>query len=280
MAPSPSSHTLLCLLAFAATSAVASPLLQPGPTPTPVAAAAAPIDNGVQLGAAVINHAVDAASPVAGGGPPTVTPVDFAGAAAWASELTVTIQNRYDGDIKTRHVNGGGVPLPYGNPGTGIIPRGGQAVFTVPRGWHGNVAVNDGYFPVDTGDESQIEGSFMNQGQGERGDINVSYVNGFSVPIVCKCNENNLWAGCSKNLWELGRCPNDNWKHSCRNDARKDGWTTPPGPFFMPCRGATGAYTFPADDLANSLNAKCSREQYTCCVGKGCAPNPAQNGFH
>lgn len=30
--------------------------------------------------------------------------------------------------------------------------------------------------PVDTGDESQLEGSFMNQGQGERGDINVSYV--------------------------------------------------------------------------------------------------------
>ncbi|KAJ6443643.1 cell cycle protein kinase [Purpureocillium lavendulum] len=281
----PSRNTLLCLLALAA-AASSSPLLDPRastagdqPAPTKVAKAAAKVN--INLGAQIGGDTTgDATTPVSSeaAAAAMVTPMDFA--VDWAGQVTVTVQNRWDGDIKTRHVVGFGSPAPWGNPGTGIIPRGGQSVFTAGPGWHGNIVVNGAAYPVDTGDESQIEGSFANQGQGNRGDINVSFVNGFSVPIVCKCNENNIYTGCSKNLWEYGKCPNDNWKHSCRNDARKYGWNTPPAPFFQPCRGPSGAYTFPADDLANSLNARCPSEQYTCCVGKGCPPNPAQGSFH
>ncbi|KAK4090032.1 hypothetical protein Purlil1_5658 [Purpureocillium lilacinum] len=266
----PSGNALLCLLALAATAAAS--LLQAAPTP--VAGVVDTVKDIVDHALGALNPATTVAEKAA-----MVTPTDGANA-QWAGEMTITLQNRHERGIKTRHVVGYGAPAPHGNPGTGVIPKNGESVFTVPRGWNGNVVINDENYPVDTGDESQLEGSFMNQGQGERGDINVSYVNGYSVPIVCRCNENNIWTGCSKNLWNYGKCPNDNWKHSCRNDARNNGWNTQPAAFFTPCRGDGGAYTFPADDKANNLNAKCSQERYTCCAGYFCPANPAEGGFH
>lgn len=59
------------------------------------------------------------------------------------SFMTVKVENRYGGDIVTRHVNGWGAPTPFGNPGQGVIPSRQTRTFVVPNGWNGNVAIND-----------------------------------------------------------------------------------------------------------------------------------------
>ena len=95
---------------------------------------------------------------------------------AWAAEITVTVINNHGAPVSTVHVNGAG-PTPIGNPGAGVMPVNGTDSFIIPAGWNGNVAVNDAAFSCTTGDESLIEGSFVDQGQGyAQGDINISYV--------------------------------------------------------------------------------------------------------
>ena len=51
-------------------------------------------------------------------------------------------------------------------------------------------------------------------------DIDVSYVTGFSVPIVCSCDGKGPVTGCNKPLWTLNKCGNDNGDGSCRNPMR------------------------------------------------------------
>ncbi|KAM3510821.1 hypothetical protein MY11210_005542 [Beauveria gryllotalpidicola] len=201
--------------------------------------------------------------------PPAPTPASDARTTAVAAESArITVLNRHDVAITTVLVTGEGEE-PEGNVGAGKLNRGQYGIFTVVKGWSGRVAVNVEGGSVTMGDESLIEGSFTDQGHGVVGDINVSYVDGFSLPALCWCNQNRRSAGCAKDLWSLGNCPSPNGHGSCRNPSRGQN-ASAPAAFFKPCFYRGGAYTFDWDHEANSLNGLCPDEQYTCCVGDIC----------
>ncbi|KAM3431672.1 hypothetical protein MY4824_006982 [Beauveria thailandica] len=187
---------------------------------------------------------------------------------ATADRARVTVVNHHDMAITTVLVTGEG-DEPEGNIGAGSLESGEFGIFTVKEGWSGRVALNVAGSPVTMGDESLIEGSFTDQGHAVIGDINVSYVDGFTVPALCWCNENGRSAGCSKDLHKLMECPTPNGHGACRNPSRGLNVSEPTA-FFEPCFYQGGAYTFDWDHEANSLNGFCPDEQYTCCIGETC----------
>lgn len=67
----------------------------------------------------------------------------------------------------------------------------------------------------------------------------------------------------------MGACQNPNRWHS--NDPNSH---DTPDAFFAPCHAPGSAYTYPSDNLANNMNGRCPKEQYTCCVGAGCKQFP------
>ncbi|KAK4209084.1 hypothetical protein QBC37DRAFT_295331 [Rhypophila decipiens] len=191
-----------------------------------------------------------------------------------ASQWTISVVNRLGRDIMTMHALGWQASPPIrGNTGQGVLRNGESGSIVVPQGWHGNIPiVESGGIRRFQGDESQIEGSFVQQGGWEYIlDINVSYVTGFSVPITCSCDVGVI-GGCNKWLWDMGRCPNDNGVGSCKNPERDS--RGPANAFFKPCEHA--AYTYAYDDEANTGNGICGGDTVTCCVGTDCPRNPRQ----
>ncbi|TQV90101.1 hypothetical protein IF1G_11241 [Cordyceps javanica] len=90
--------------------------------------------------------------------------------------FTVRLSVVHTAAVTTVHKEGAGSPEPVGgHAGPGTLSNGAVATFVVPRDYHGNIAVNNAQFPADTGDESLIEFSFMNQSI-YTPDIDVSYV--------------------------------------------------------------------------------------------------------
>ncbi|OAA39006.1 Thaumatin, pathogenesis-related protein [Beauveria brongniartii RCEF 3172] len=195
-------------------------------------------------------------------------PTDAMTGVATANSARITVVNSHDVPVTTVLVTGEGNE-PEGNVGAGKLERGEYGIFTVVEGWSGRVALNVEGSSVTMGDESLIEGSFTDQGHAVVGDINVSYVDGFTVPALCWCNENRRSAGCSKNLHKIMECPTPNGHGSCRNPSRGLNVSEPTA-FFEPCFYQGGAYTFDWDHEANSLNGFCPDEQYTCCIGEIC----------
>ena len=123
------------------------------------------------------------------------------------------------------------------------------------------------------------------------GDFDVSYVLGYSLPIVC--SSGNTISGCSKDLFGAGNppcpydvvdgvCPNPTGPSGSRNPQTFNGDRTaqpwcnacsPPDPFFAACSGS--AYTYPYDDGANTGQA--SGGSIQCCVGTAC-PDTGREG--
>lgn len=96
--------------------------------------------------------------------------------------------------------------------------------------------------------------------------VDVSLVNGFTVPITCECDGN--WvAGCKKNLFDVEARDVQNAAHAAVNPLRADVDATSAKAFFAPCEGL--AYTFPNDHAANSFGA-CQSGFISCCVGTAC----------
>jgi hypothetical protein len=107
---------------------------------------------------------------------------------------------------------------------------------------------------------SKIEGSFTGPP-----DVDVSYVDGYSVPITCS-SEGITFTGCNLDLFKQATCDNSIDGPVCLLNS-------PPvyyhyGPaicFFAPCKGA--AYTFPKDDTANVAYLA---NLISCCIGTLC----------
>ncbi|KAK3389746.1 hypothetical protein B0H63DRAFT_445915 [Podospora didyma] len=98
------------------------------------------------------------------------------------------------------------------------------------------------------GDEPLWEGSFQNQGAIVKVDLDVSYVNGYSLPIVCTCNDDGRFlSGYDKQLWRMNPCPDDN--------GHGDN-------FIAPC--AHIAYTYPNNSVPANSNGNCQFDQLTC----------------
>jgi len=207
-------------------------------------------------------------------------------------ELTITLINQYGKAISTGHVdNNAGIAATgvNGSPVTSAtMAPGATAVFAVPTGWGGNVAIADAEFELGDND-SLLEASYGNQGSaGLQTDLDVSYVNGFSVPIICKCmdktqNTFRQVTGSNVDLFSAGGCTDTSGTGSCGLCHQLDGngacinpnrsagaldATVVTDEFFMPAAG--GAYTFPFDGYnGNNGNSKCSGA-VTCCVGTSC----------
>lgn len=95
----------------------------------------------------------------------------------------------------------------------------------------------------------------------------VSYIQGYSVPIVCSCSDN-LNAGCNIPLfWGKAKCPELGPGNTCLNPLRDSaqGRGTAGHPFFDPCQGAAMIYPNDYDGVKN-----CPVNEISCCVGHGC----------
>ncbi|KAK7738385.1 hypothetical protein SLS53_006200 [Cytospora paraplurivora] len=217
---------------------------------------------------------------------PTVTPppsLERREDARGPKRLTITIENKMNEPLSTSYVTNPGAPtLLRGDEQPSTMAASATTSIVVPSGWAGNIAMGLAKYAM-TGDTSLIEGSLTKQMDNPylSVDIDVSYVNGFSVPITCSCNaDNTVLSGCNLDLWSLGECSGsagtENGEGACANPLRsydRDNMTATK--FFLPCQGA--AFTW-ARDHANS-NEGCQSGKVTCCVGTGkdgCPANPKQ----
>ncbi|KAI0008824.1 hypothetical protein F4779DRAFT_618229 [Xylariaceae sp. FL0662B] len=204
----------------------------------------------------------------------TAAPPQVANIAAPPPYLTISVVNAEAVPMSTQHNRNAGVPAAVsGRVGPGTIAPRATDVFAVPTGWAGNVAVVPAAHFMSN-DVSLIEASFMKPlGYNVAvTDVDVSYVDGFSVPITCSC-DSGVVTGCNKDLFRLRRCSNDDGKGACVNPNRVNGGVMSSADFFAPCQGA--AYTFPNDSEANSFG-QCQSGHITCCIGASCPKNPKQ----
>lgn len=168
-------------------------------------------------------------------------------------------------------------PPPVGNPPAGVFAT--STVLVMPSGWAGRMTLGKAGSPLDYRG-SKIEANYGFNGADPAIDVDVSYVDGYSLPIVCSCDGVAV-TGCSKPLFHIGNtCANLVGTEDapvCVNDPRNA--HGPATAFFAPCSGS--AYTFDYDDGANSQGA-CESKIVNCCIGNTCsspARQPAKRGL-
>ncbi|KAI2609381.1 uncharacterized protein GGS25DRAFT_213034 [Hypoxylon fragiforme] len=191
-----------------------------------------------------------------------------------SGDYVFTIVNSHTAPVSTKHAQGAGSPTAIRNTNESSIIAPSQTVtFAVPTGWSGRMAMwEDGYVVADRA--SLLEGSFMpNPAEPAILALDVSYVDGFTVPMVCECNHA-VVAGCNLNLHDV--CPEELRPNNktCANPYRD---TPPPRDeenIFVSCKGM--AYTYPIDDLATKVNIAGCERNITCCIGTACRSNPGQ----
>ena len=171
--------------------------------------------------------------------------------------MTISITNQYRSHVSVSLASDAGGPSPIGSPTPAILPNASPTQYIFPTGWAGRVCIGPNLNP----NGSKIEGSFTGPP-----DIDVSYVDGYSVPITCS-SEGVAVSGCNIDLFRQTYIPCDNQVPGpvCINPAKD----TPDGPasrFFATCAGA--AYTYPNDNDANASNL--GSNLVTCCVGTSC----------
>ncbi|KAK5652408.1 hypothetical protein OQA88_10601 [Cercophora sp. LCS_1] len=165
-------------------------------------------------------------------------------------------------------INNAGPPT-GGQPASGTLGVGARAQIVYPTGWAGRIAVNDAKHSSFRGDESLVEASFTIQKDVSEDfatyDINVSYVDGHTLPIVCTCAANGArLSGCDVKLWNQALvCPENNGNGACKNPHRYDNLIQVAHPSFAAC--ANQAYTFPDNNEANS-NGECQSGLVECRV--------------
>lgn len=178
--------------------------------------------------------------------------------------FTIAITNLYEAPVSLALGSNDPGPKPDGNPQATVLGKGSATTYTFPTGWAGRISVGK----TICGSNSLIEASFPGE---QWNSIDVSYVDGYSVPITCSNNDQAV-TGCNLDLWKQGNtCPSpiDNGA-ACHNTAGDYG---PPIQFFKACEGA--AYTYPKDDTAT--NGSVDGKSITCCIGTSC-PKPAKQG--
>ncbi|KAL8710318.1 MAG: hypothetical protein Q9220_005088 [cf. Caloplaca sp. 1 TL-2023] len=222
-----------------------------------VPAAPVPVPQVAKVFAPAVSPAPDIKDSVVNGGSP--------------GDLTIAITNSYGAPLSLAFDNNAGAPAFVGNPQPTSLPVAAETSYAVPSGWAGRVVVGK----INHSDNSKIEGSFYGAGNG---DIDVSYVDGYSVPISCSVGDV-VVTGCNMELFDqectapdsVGEMGPDGKPAVCSNGSRSKDWG-PASQFFSSCAGA--AYTFPKDDTANT--GMISELQISCCVGTSCPASPHQ----
>lgn len=182
-----------------------------------------------------------------------------------AGVMTIAIKNHWTAPLSVSYFQNSDSPSAVGAPQPAPLGNSTKVVF--PTNWAGRIVIGK----TTDADGSKIEGSTT-----VWNDIDVSYVDGFSVPIVCS-NATAPVTGCNINLWDVsGPCNNTVGDDAvCLNPMQgvPDG---PADPWFLPCQGV--AYTFPNDNVANDGNT--GTPNVSCCIGTeemGCSA-PAMQG--
>ena len=141
--------------------------------------------------------------------------------------MTWRISNNYGIPLSVSYLNNADSPSAIGCPGAAQLTASATTEVVFPTGWAGRIFVGKN---AQSGD-SLIEGSTTGWN-----DIDVSYVDGYSVPITCG-TEKEVLTGCNIDLWKTGTvCGNTEGDNAvCRNPTVD----TPNGPatdFFLPCQ--------------------------------------------
>ena len=146
---------------------------------------------------------------------------------------------------------------PVGNPSATMLPNASPTQYEFPTGWAGRIYIGPNTNPLG----SKIEGSITGPP-----DIDVSYMDGYSVPIICLSNGVAV-SGCNIDLFKQPGITCDNQVDGpvCLNSARNFAGGPAP-PFFAACAGA--AYTYPDDNDANVSNL--GSNLVSCCIGTSC----------
>ena len=101
-------------------------------------------------------------------------------ALAGGSDLTIQVVNSYGVPLSIFYGSNAGAPTPVGNPGSGVLTSSTKVLF--PSAWAGRITIGRTYDPLG----SKIEASFSPPNYVP--DVDISYVDGFSVPISCSCS--------------------------------------------------------------------------------------------
>ncbi|KAL8992883.1 MAG: hypothetical protein Q9169_006768 [Polycauliona sp. 2 TL-2023] len=182
--------------------------------------------------------------------------------------MTVHITNKFGQDLPISYQSNQGSPTIIGNPSTNYFLKDSQTRVVVTKNFAGAIFIGKSFNPAN----SKIEISWSPP-QNYRPGVDVSYVDGYSVPITCSCGGVPV-TGCNILLASQGRVcpiPGAGDKVICYNP-KKTVDNGPADPFFQPCQGA--AYTYPNDHEANGYG-KCDSGNIQCCVGGSC-PRPGQ----
>ena len=179
--------------------------------------------------------------------------------------MTISLTNVHGAPMSLFFGSNVGVPSPIGDPQATALPHQSSTQYLFPNGWAGRIGVGPNLNP----NGSKIEGSITGLP-----DIDVSFVDGFSVPITCSCDGVPV-SGCNIDLFRQSNilCSDQVEGPVCLNHARNSPYGPAP-PFFAPCAGA--AYTFPKDDLANM--ASLPSNLVVCCIGTSCKAPLRQPG--
>ena len=181
--------------------------------------------------------------------------------ATTTSYMTIAVTNFYGTQLSLSLGVNAHFPTPINNPQPTVIPDSASTHYIYPTGWAGRISVGE---TTDIGN-SLIEGSYTNEPY-----IDVSYVDGFSVPITCSCGGVPV-TGCNIDLFDQPgiTCEDELEGHICKNPSMPAG---PATEFFAACAGA--AYTFPKDDKA----VQSCTSVISCCIGTSCKAPSRQPG--
>lgn len=181
--------------------------------------------------------------------------------------ITVNIENRMGRPLSMLYVSNSGAPCALGDPASRTtLGTSEPTAVTFPQNWAGQITLGDDYQSCG----SKLEGSNTPP---EIGFIDVSYVDGYSVPIVCSCGDkpDTPVSGCNVELDIEANCPAENKVgKACTNPSITNQWGPTPA-FFKKCEAA--AYTFSKDDAAT---CGCPNSRvFDCCVGTACPSRSA-----
>ena len=98
---------------------------------------------------------------------------------AGGSDLTINVVNSFGSPLSIFYGSNAGAPTPVNNPGSGTLSSSTQVLF--PSGWAGRITIGGNYDPKG----SKIEASYTSPDYVP--DVDISYVDGYSVPITCSC---------------------------------------------------------------------------------------------
>ncbi|CAD6565666.1 MAG: hypothetical protein ASARMPREDX12_006712 [Alectoria sarmentosa] len=215
-------------------------------------------------------------SAITGSAIPSITPAPkgprpAVQAAQVAGPLTISVTNSFGDGLFASFGHNSGSPTAISYPGNGAIGSSFQAVY--PADWAGRIAIGKDNDPDYINRGSLIEASYDSGAPF----VDISYVQGFSIPIVCSCGgpSTGVITGCNIPLYHDNGapCPSPGPSSICFNPSSNSPQATdgPVPPFFAPCAGA--AYTYPND---NGAGAGCGSNLISCCIGSTCPSDPKQ----